>query len=321
MDEDAAHQLLLPLVEDENICLPLPINVVSRYWNIELPMAEAIDSAKKYSDFNGSIMIEGIELAERHGLSCKIVHSSLNELKKIIDSGIPPIVILPGIPEITQHASIITGYNEDEKTILHYIQKGNQEGEQQEGAIPQEIFDREWSEEGKLMIIISPPDILSKITLENDSKNKSNRLCFDSEKQNILQNYSEALLSLKQSIELDPNNSTALHLYATMLNQQKSSECVSFYEQSFKINSRSYLTYNGLGNFYLKTNEFEKAEKFYSKAIEINPKRSAKIYKNRAYLREKLNKNSDAKEDLKSYLKYFPKAPDRGIIEQAIREI
>ena len=320
MDEED-HQLLLPLVEDENICLPLPINVVSRYWNVELPMAEAIDSAKKYSDFNGSIIIEGIELAERHGLSCKIVHSSLNELKKIIDSGIPPIVILPGIPEITQHASVITGYNEDEKTILHYIQKGNQEGEQQEGAIPQEIFDREWSEEGKLMIIISPPDILSKITLENDSKNKSNRLCFDSEKQNILQNYSEALSSLKQSIELDPNNSTSLHLYATMLNQQKSSECVSFYEQSFKINSRSYLTFNGLGNFYLKTNEFEKAENFYSKAIEINPKRSAKIYKNRAYLREKLNKNSDAKEDLKSYLKYFPKAPDRGIIEQAIREI
>ena len=321
MDEDAAHQLLLPLVEDENICLPLPINVVSRYWNIELPMAEAIDSAKKYSDFNGSIMIEGIELAERHGLSCKIVHSSLNELKKIIDSGIPPIVILPGIPEITQHASVITGYDEDEKTILHYIQKGNQEGEQQEGAIPQEIFDREWSEEGKLMIIISPPDILSKISLENDSQNKSNRLCFESEKQNILQNYTEALSSLKESIELDSNNSTALHLYATMLNQQNSPVCVSFYEQSFKINARSYLTFNGLGNFYLKTNEFEKAENFYSKAIEINPKRSAKIYKNRAYLREKLNKNSDAKEDLKSYLKYFPKAPDRGIIEQAIREI
>ena len=321
MDEDAAHQLLLPLVEDENICLPLPINVVSRYWNIELPMAEAIDSAKKYSDFNGSIMIEGIELAERHGLSCKIVHSSLNELKKIIDSGIPPIVILPGIPEITQHASVITGYDEDEKTILHYIQKGNQEGEQQEGAIPQEIFDREWSEEGKLMIIISPPDILSKISLENDSQNKSNRLCFESEKQNILQNYTEALSSLKESIKLDSNNSTALHLYATMLNQQNSTECISFYEQSFKINARSYLTFNGLGNFYLKTNEFEKAEKFYTKAIEINPKRSAKIYKNRAYLREKLNKNSDAKDDLKSYLKYFPKAPDRGIIEQAIREI
>ena len=319
--EQEDHQLLLPLVEDENICLPLPINVVSRYWNIELPMAEAIESAKKYSEFNGSIIIEGIELAERHGLSCKIVHSSLIELKKIIDAGIPPIVILPGIPEITQHASVITGYNEEEKTILHYIQKGNQEGEQQEGAIPQDVFDREWSEEGKLLIIIAPAETLSDITLENNYQDKSNRLCFNSEKLNILKNSNDAITALKEAIELDSNNSTALHLYGAMLNQQNSLECVSFYEKSLEINNKSYLTFNGLGNFYLKTNQFEKAESFYSKAIEINPKRSAKIYKNRAYLREKLNKNSDAKEDLKSYLKYFPKAPDRGIIEQAIREI
>jgi tetratricopeptide (TPR) repeat protein len=319
--EQEDHQLLLPLVEEENICLPLPINVVSRYWNIELPMAEAIESAKKYSDFNGSILIEGIELAERHGLSSKIVHSSLTELKMIIDAGIPPIVILPGIPEITQHASVITGYNEDEKTILHYIQKGNQEGEQQEGAIPQDIFDREWSEEGRLLIIMGPSDTLSGIVLENNSQDKSNRLCFNSEKLNILKNSNEALAALKQAIELDSNNSTALHLYGSMLNQQNSLDCVSFYERSLKINNKSYLTFNGLGNFYLKTNQFEKAENSYTKAIEINPKRSAKIYKNRAYLREKQNKNSDAKEDLKSYLKYFPKAPDRGIIEQAIREI
>jgi len=319
--EQEDHQLLLPLVEEENICLPLPVNVVSRYWNVELPMTEAIESAKKYSDFNGSIIIEGIDLAERHGLSCKIIHSSLVELKKIIDFGIPPIVLLPGIPEITQHASVITGYSEEEKTILHYVQKGNREGEQQEGAIPQDIFDREWSEEGRLLIIIAPSDTLSNITLENNSQDKSNRLCFNSEKQNILKNSIEALQLLKESIELDSSNSTALHLYGTMLNQQNSAECISFYEKSLKINSRSYLTLNGLGNFYLKTNQFEKAENSYSKAIEINPKRSAKIYKNRAYLREKLNKNLDAKEDLKSYLKYFPKAPDRGIIEQAIREI
>ena len=239
----------------------------------------------------------------------------------IIDAGIPPIVILPGIPEITQHASVITGYSEEDKTILHYIQKGNQEGEQQEGAIPQDIFDREWSEEGRLLIIMAPSDTLSGIVLENNSQDKSNRLCFNSEKLNILKNTNEALAALKQAIELDSNNSTALHLYGSMLNQQNSLDCVSFYERSLKINNKSYLTFNALGNFYLKTNQFEKAENSYSKAIEINPKRSAKIYKNRAYIREKQNKNSDAKEDLKSYLKYFPQAPDRGIIEQAIREI
>ena len=319
--EEENHELLLPLVDDENICLPLPINVVSRYWNIDLPMAEAIESAKKYSEFNGSILIEGIETAERHGLTCKIIHSSISELKKIIDLGIPPIVILPGIPEITQHASVITGYNEQEKTILHYIQKGNQEGEQQEGAIPQDIFEKEWSEEGKLVIILAPSDIIASTNLGNDSSEKSNRLCLVSEKQNILKNNSEALESLKQAIEFDANNSTALNLFGAILNAQNSPECVTYYEKCLQINKNSYLTYNGLGNFYLKTGKFDKAENYYNKAIEINPKRSAKIYKNRAYLREKQNKNSEAKDDLKNYLKYYPKASDRGLIEQAIREL
>ena len=319
--EEENHELLLPLVDDENICLPLPINVVSKYWNIDLPMAEAIESAKKYSGFDGSILIEGIEMAERHGLTCKIIHSSLSELKKISDLGIPPIVILPGIPEITQHASVITGYDEQEKTILHYIQKGNQEGEQQEGAIPQDIFEKEWSEEGKLLLILAPSDIIASINLENDSSGKSNRLCLISEKQNILKNNSEALESLKQAIEFDSNNSTALNLFGAMLNAQNSPECVKYYEQCLQINKNSYLTYNGMGNFYLKTGQFDKAENYYNKAIEINPKRSAKIYKNRAFLREKQNKNSGAKDDLKNYLKYFPKASDRGIIEQAIREL
>ena len=320
MEQDN-HELLLPLIDEENICLPLPINVVSRYWNIELPMAEAIETAKKYSGFNGSILIEGIESAERHGLTCKIVNSSLSELKKIIDSGIPPIVILPGIPEITQHASVITGYDDQEKTILHYIQKGNQKGEQQEGVIPENIFDKEWSEEGRLLIMLAPSDVLSPVKLENDSSNKSNRLCFASERLNVLKNPTEALDSLKQAIEIDPNNSTTLHLLGSILNEQNSPECIKFYEKCLEINNRSYLTYNGLGNYYLKTNQFEKAENYYTKAIEIDPKRSAKIYKNRAYLKEKQNKNSDAKEDLKSYLKYFPQASDRGIIEQAIREL
>jgi tetratricopeptide (TPR) repeat protein len=319
--EEENHELLLPLVEEESICLPLPINVVSKYWNIDLPMAEAIESAKKYSGFNGSILIEGIETAERHGLSCKIIHSSLNELKKIIDLGIPPIVILPGIPEITQHASVITGYNEVEKTILHYIQKGNQEGEQQEGAIPQDIFEKEWSEEGKLLIILAPSDILSSIDIKNDSNEKSNRLCLIYEKQNILKNSVEALESLKQAMDLDGNNSTALNLFGGMLNAQKSSDCVKYYEKCIEINDKSYLAFNGLGNFYLKTEQFEKAENYYTKAIKINSKRSAKIYKNRAYLRQQQNNNSGAKDDLKNYLKYYPKAPDRGIIEQAIREL
>jgi hypothetical protein len=92
--ESSNHELLLPLVQEENICLPLPINVVSKYWNVNLSIEEAQQIANQYPNYTGSILIEGIELAERNGLVCKIHHSSLSELKKIIDSGIPPIVIL-----------------------------------------------------------------------------------------------------------------------------------------------------------------------------------------------------------------------------------
>ena len=318
--EEENHELLLPLVQDENICLPLPINVVSKYWNIDLPMAEAVETSKQYSVFSGSILIEGIESAERHGLSCKILRSSLQELKKIIDAGIPPIVILPGIPEITQHASVITGFDEEEKTIFHYVQQGTTEGEQQEGAIPQDVFDKEWSEEGRMLIVLAPNDIMSSISFENENSNQSNRLCFDSERNMILKNQEEVLSLLKKAIELDSKNSNAYYQLGALLNEQNSTECIQYYEECLKINNRSYLSFNGLGNFYLKTNQFEKATDFYSKAIEIDSKRSAKIYKNRAYLLDKLGKSSDAKTDLQNYLKYFPKAPDRGVIEQAIRE-
>ncbi len=314
------HELLLPLVEEECVCLPLPINVVSRYWNVDIPMSIPIENSKQYPDFVGGILIEGIELAEKYGLACRTVHSDLPTLKRIIDAGIPPTVILPGIPEITQHASVISGYDENENTILHYIQKGTQGGQQQEGAIPQDIFDREWSEDGRLMIILSPPNVMSSVDLPNES-DKASRLCLISERQNIQKNYTAALDSLKKALEINPANPTALQMFGALLNEHNSSRCVEFYEKCIHLNKRHYLAYNGLGNYHLKSNQFEKAELFYTKAIEVNPKRSAKIYKNRAYTREKQHKNSQAKDDLKSYLKLAPRAQDRGIIEQAIREL
>jgi len=319
--ESSNHELLLPLVQEENICLPLPINVVSKYWNIDLPLIEAQEISNQYPSNAGSVLIEGIELAERNGLQSKIIHSSISELKKIIDAGIPPIVILPGIPEITQHASVISGYDEDENTILHYIQKGTKEGEQQEGAIPLSIFDREWAEDGRLLIILAPSEIISSLKISKPVDEQSNRLCFISEKFSIQKNYSEALDTAKKAIELDKNNLTALNLLGGLLNSQNSEECIEFYQRGIDLNNRNYLSCNGLGNFYLKTSQYEKAVKYYSKAIEINPKRSAKIYKNRAYLFEKQKMNLRAKEDLKNYLKLVPNAEDRGLIEQAIREL
>ena len=168
--ESSEHDLLLPAIKEDNICLPLSINAVSKYWNVDLPMSEAAEIAKKYPNVNGSMLIEGIELAERHGLGSLILHSNLNELKKFIDMGIPPIVILPGVHNTIQHASVISGYDDVEKTILHYIPEFDNEGEFQVGVIPEIKFYDLWSEDSKLVIILAPLDIIPKIKIKNDAK-------------------------------------------------------------------------------------------------------------------------------------------------------
>ena len=171
------------------------------------------------------------------------------------------------------------------------------------------------------MIIIAPADIISQLKNSNSNQNQANRLCFLSERQNILKNKDQAIMMLKEAISLDSENPSALTLLAAVLNEQNSSECVKLYEKAISINTQFYLAYRGLGNYYLKTKQYEKSELNYARAIKINPTRFGPIYKNRAIVRLEQQKNQEAKEDLKNYLKFTPKAKDRGIIEQEIRKL
>ena len=315
---ESEHFLLLPLVreDEENICLPLVITVVSKYWGIDLPLSEAKEVARKYPNIKGSIMIEGIELAERHGLASLVVNSTVKELKKIIDTGIPPIVILPGIHETVQHAAVISGYDEAEKVILHYLPHPDTLG-----AIPEQKFDQQWSEDDRLMLLLVPPDIISKLNLESKSNEKSNRLCFLSERLRRQEKNEEATSLLKKALEIRENNSTALCLLAGILNDQNSSDAIQYYQKSIEHNKRCYLAYRGLGNYYLKTKDYTNSEKYYTKAIEINPSRFAPIYKNRGLARLQENKKNEAKEDFKTYLEQMPNARDRKNILEAIEEL
>ena len=310
--------LFLPLVEEdeENICLPLVITVVSRYWGLDLPFSEAKEIAKKYPNMRGSIMIEGIELAERHGLASLILNSTIKELKKTVDMGIPPIVILPGIQDTVQHASIMSGYDEVEKTIMHYFPYPDTVG-----AIPEQKFDQQWAEDGRLMLLVAPPDILSKVNPENKEMERSNRLCFISERLRLQRKSEDAINVLKKAIEISKNNSTALCLLGGMLNDQNSPDAVQYYQKSIEYNKQCYLAYRGLGNYYLKIKDYPNAEMYYSKSIAINPNRFGPIYKNRGLARLEQNKKTVAKEDFKTYLIQMPNASDRNNILEAIKEL
>ena len=322
MSDEAEHELILPPISDnDNICLPLSVNAVAKYWNIDLPMTEANEIASKYAGMNGSILIEGINLAERHGLSSLILQSNLPQLKQVINMGIPPIVILPGLHDVVQHASIISGYDDKERTIFHYVpeQKPSEEGIQV-GVIPEKKFEKLWSEDGYIMILLGPSDIISELN-SDENKSKSNRLCYESERLNIQQKPQETIDALKKAIELNPNNSTALCLLGGVLNEQSNSDCVSYYEKSLDKNPNCYLAYRGLGNFYLKNQQFDKSENNYTRAIEINDNRFGPIYKNRGYVRHQQNKINGAKQDYQDYIKFTPKAKDRGMIERALNEM
>ena len=313
---ESSHTLSVPVVNEENICLPLVVSAVSKYWGMDLPLAEATEIAKKYPGIKGSIMIEGVELAERHGLSSLILNSSLKELRKMIDIGIPPIVIMPGLRDVVQHASLIIGYDEIEKTIFHYIPEPDKIG-----AIPDKKFDEQWAEDDRLMLLLVPSDILSDINLQSDNKEKSNRLCFNAERLRLQGKPEEAMLLLKKALETNKSNSTASCLIAGILNDSNSPDAIKYYKMSTELNPRCYLAYRGLGNYYLKIKDYTKAEEYYTSAIEVNPQRFAPIYKNRGLVRLELKKAKQAKEDFNKYLEQMPEARDKASILQAIAEL
>jgi tetratricopeptide (TPR) repeat protein len=310
------HSLTIPLVgpEEENSCLPLVINVVSKYWGEELSL-EAEQDAKKYTGIKGSVMIEGIELAEKHGLKGYVYRGSLDDIRKRIDQGIPVIVILPGIRETIQHANIISGYDPDEGRILTYVPKP-----ETVGAIPETRFQQDWEQDDMVSIVLIPQDMKQIVEKENPRFKESNRICLEVERLRHEGKMAEALEKISDAVKLDNKNAQAWCIMGSILNEQNSQEAVTSYQESIRSNPCYYLAFRGLGNYYLKSKDFHNAELFYSKAIGINPLRFGPIYKNRAIARMELGDKVGCRNDLLKYLEQVPNAADLLSIQEALNQ-
>jgi hypothetical protein len=307
--------LTLPLVSksEENARLPLVINVTTKYWGEDLvPVSgQAEPVAQK-----GSVLIYGIELAESRGFVSYIYKGSPKDLKKRIDQGIPPIVIVPGIQDVVQHAMIVSGYNDEERRILFYVPEPDTVG-----AIPESRFVEDWAEDEMTTIVIIPNDMNDLMKNETLPFSRSNRLCFEAEGLRHAGNTNGAMAKLLEASDIDQDNAQAWCLLGGMYNEAGSEKAVSCYERAIKLNPRYYLAYRGLGNYFLKKKDYPMAESHYTKAASVNPGRFGPIYKNRAIARMQLGNNSGAKEDLTKYLEQMPFAPDRKAIDQAISEL
>jgi tetratricopeptide (TPR) repeat protein len=310
LESQPEHFISLPLVSknEDNADLPLVINVVIKYWGEDFsPPLSGVASVR------GVAMINGIRLAETLGFESYIYKSSMKDLKKRIDQGIPPIVIMPGIKATVQHATIVSGYDSEERRILTYVPEPDTVG-----AIPESKFEHDWEQDDMTAIIMIPSDMKDLLKNENLKFAKSNRICFEAEGLRQHGKVNEAIASLQKATEIDSDNAQAWTLLGGIYNETNPQKALPCYQNAIKLNSRYYLAYRGLGNYYLKKKDYSLAEEYYSKAITINPSRFGPIYKNRAIARMQLGNNKGAKEDLLKYLEQVPAADDRKSIQEAL---
>lgn len=313
LESQPEHFITLPLVSknEDNADLPLVMNVVIKYWGEDI--SPHISGAASDRDVT---MIHGIELAETLGFESYIYKSSMKDLKKRIDQGIPPIVVMPGIQATVQHAMVVSGYDSEERRILTYVPEPDTVG-----AIPESKFEQDWEQDDMTAIIMIPSDMKELLKNEELKFAKSNRICFEVEELRQHGKINEATERLRRTVEIDPDNSQAWVLLAGVYNETNSDKAIHCYENAIKLNPKSYLAYRGLGNYYLKRKNYSLAEAYYGKAIDINSFRFAPIYKNRAVARTQIGNNRGAKEDLIKYLEQMPTAQDRKSIEEALVEL
>jgi hypothetical protein len=310
LESQPEHFISLPLVskKEDSADLPLVMNVVIKYWGEDFSPPTSGAAGDR-----GATMIHGIELGEALGFSSYIYKSSMKDLKKRIDQGIPPIVITPGIQATVQHATVVSGYNSEERRILTYVPEPDTVG-----AIPESKFEQDWEQDDMIAIIMIPSDMKELLKNENLMFLKSNRICFEAEGLRQRGKVNEAIESLQKAIEIDSDNPQAWNLLGGIYNETNSDQAVPCYQNAIKLNSKYYLAYRGLGNYYLKMKDYSLAEAYYSNAININPSRFTPIYKNRAIARMQLGNNQGAKEDLVKYLEQMPAADDRKSIQEAL---
>jgi hypothetical protein len=303
----------LPLVSknEDSVDLPLVMNVVIKYWGEDIS-----PSISGLAINRPAAMIHGIELAETLGFSSYIYKGSMKDLKKRIDQGIPPIVIMPGIQDTVQHAMVVSGYDNEERRILTYVPEPDKLG-----AIPESKFEQDWEQDDMISIIMIPSDMKDLLKNETLKFVKSNRLCFEAEGQRQHGNLNEAIEILQNATEMDSENAQAWSLLGGIYNEANSENAIACYEKAIKLNGRYYLAYRGLGNYYLKKKKYSLAEAYYNQAITINSMRFGPIYKNRAIARMELGNNKGAKEDLVKYLEQMPGADDRKSIQEALNQL
>ncbi|MFN3598608.1 MAG: cysteine peptidase family C39 domain-containing protein [Aquificaceae bacterium] len=143
--------LNVPFVKQrDDFCGPASLSAVLAYYGINIPQ-EIIGDKVYNPKLKGALITDLEDYAKSFGLRAEAKKGNLEELKKLIDQEIPPIILVDlgrffvSLP----HYMVVVGYQGD-SFVLH---TGYEEGK----VIKAKELNKIWERMGRVMLVVYPP--------------------------------------------------------------------------------------------------------------------------------------------------------------------
>ncbi len=146
-----SKSLDVPFVKQrDEFCGPASLSSVLSFYGLHIP--QEVIAQRVYSPkLKGALITDMEGYVKDLGLKAETRQGTLEDLKKLIDKGIPPIILVDlgrfffSVP----HYMVVVGYKGD-----HFFVHTGYESSK---AIKADTLDKVWSKMGRVMLIVYPP--------------------------------------------------------------------------------------------------------------------------------------------------------------------
>ncbi len=274
--------------QDRNYCGPATLAMLMNYWSKEKKydqheVAEAIYDEKTKIAYNSDMVF----FPSQEGLTAYSFNSTMEELKKLIDSGIPIIVFQKPVKRVKKgHYRIVFGYDEEKKAfVLHDPMLGPNKG------IRYKDFQELWNfgDNANMQnwtLAIFPED---KPSVFPDLKGSYIFHINMATAYYKKQKYEESIAEWEQAIEKSRNEPTPYPYYCLAqiyLDLDRTDEALTYAKEAVEIDEENAFAYDVLGLAYEKKGMVIEAAEALSKAAKLKKEKNSFILKHWLRIRE-----------------------------------
>ena len=274
--------------QDRNYCGPATLAMLMNYWSTEKKynqheIAEAIYDEKTKIAYNSDMVF----FPNEEGFKAYSFNSTMEELKNIIDSGIPVIVFQKPVKQVKKgHYRVVFGYDEEKKAfILHDPMLGPNRG------IRYKDFQELWNfgDNANMQnwtLVIFPED---KEELFPDLKASYIFHINMATAYYKKQKYNESIAEWEQAIEKSKDEPMPYPYYCLAqiyLDLDMTDEALTYAKKAVEIDEENAFAYDVLGLAYEKKEMVVEAAEAMSKATKLKKEKNSFILKHWLRIRE-----------------------------------